>query len=199
MWFVAQRCASSLAPWCRFPWQVFYYAAHASNPCVKTICEIGFGAGHSTLLYLSVNKDAVLYTFDIFELGPFQDAAVEFHKSVPHARRWHRIKGDSQQTVPKFASENPGVKCDIVHVDGWHESPVVYNDIKNFRLLAHQETVVLIDDANEAPTQGDMQQAVDKGVTEEWECMDARDETDERFASQPIWPKRFCTTRYILA
>lgn len=45
--------------------QTFYYASHASNPCVKTICEVGFGAGHSTVLYLIVNPTAHLYTFEL--------------------------------------------------------------------------------------------------------------------------------------
>ncbi|KAI7846155.1 hypothetical protein COHA_000325 [Chlorella ohadii] len=54
------------------PWQTFFYGAQAANPCIRTICEIGFGAGHSTVLFTSVNPHVHIFSFDMFTLGTYQ-------------------------------------------------------------------------------------------------------------------------------
>ena len=84
-----------------------------------------------------------------------------------------------------------------MHVDGDHGYDAVYNDLKNFKLLAHKDTVILIDDANEQETQTAIANVAKEGVTEVFECHVARDETDRRFASADGYHKEFCSSRYI--
>jgi len=62
--------------------------------------------------------------------------------------------------------------------------------------MAHQHTIVLADDANEADVLQDMQRAVDEGITEPWEVYVAGDVTDSRFTSLPRYTKHFSMTRY---
>ena len=93
--------------------------------------------------------------------------------------------------------DHPDLKCDIVHVDGDHSQEAVYKDLHNFKLLAHHDTVILIDDVNEPPTQEAIAKVEQEGLTERFECHVARDETDSRFASAPQWHKEFCSSRYI--
>lgn len=190
------RAPLPLLSCCRFPQQTLFYAANAASPSVRTLCEVGFGAGHSTLLYLSMNPNLTVYTFDIFELGPFQAAGADFIRRGPHGTRWHAFKGDSALTVPDFAAEHPGLTCDIVHVDGNHARPFPYLDLMNLGLLAHPYTVALIDDANDADTQADMARAVSEGIVFPPECMRAATTTDPRFASAPAWDKEFCFAFY---
>lgn len=48
----------------RCPHQVYQYALGAVRSNVNTICEIGYGAGHSTVLWLTLAPHATLHTFD---------------------------------------------------------------------------------------------------------------------------------------
>ena len=59
------------------------------------------------------------------------------------------INGSSIETVPKFARENPDVKCDVLSVDGGHYNDIPLRDIQNMRLLANKSFHVLfVDDTN---------------------------------------------------
>ena len=62
--------------------------------------------------------------------------------------------------------------------------------------LAHTDTVVLIDDVDEAPILQDVEQAEREGLIVGLECISTLTQTDKRFASLDTWNKKFCTAFY---
>jgi hypothetical protein len=86
--------------------------------------QVGFGAGHSTVMFLNGNPNAKVYTFDIFQLQQFQKRAIEFIDEHFPGRQV-RIVGDSNATIAKFSQQHPGAcgcgvcvvraRIDLVH------------------------------------------------------------------------------------
>lgn len=125
------------------------YARLASLPCVRRICEIGFNAGHSAAIWLSVNDHAEVLYFDLFDeaAGPAGERFLrETEQLVDPDKRLRIVKGSSTDTLPAFASANPNVKCDLLVVDGGHAREVAYADIANFRPLARSQFHILVVD-----------------------------------------------------
>uniref|UniRef100_A0A7S3H906 Uncharacterized protein n=1 Tax=Spumella elongata TaxID=89044 RepID=A0A7S3H906_9STRA len=137
----------------------YWNQAHLSH--AKTICEVGFGVGFTSTIWLTAG-DATVYSFDLFpeegkvvpseEMGYFvnymaayQNAGIRFlQEKFPG--RFHPIKGYSDKTIPAFAKANSSVKCDIILVDGSHTTEGTLVDFRNFKALAHKDTTVFIDD-----------------------------------------------------
>lgn len=111
---------------------------------IRTICEIGFNVGHSSVVWLENNRDAVLYSFD-FCGNVCTDAVVAFMRRR-YGSRFVLTCGDSRETVPAFARAHPEVRCDIMHVDGGHEGDVPLADLRNMRPLAHPAMHTLLMD-----------------------------------------------------
>lgn len=85
-----------------------------------TICETGFGSGHSADLFLASSPHSNLHTFDKFD-RPYQVSIVEKLKSRYQGRVFH-YRGNSCKTVPKVLSEvkdeitgEKNVQCDFIH------------------------------------------------------------------------------------
>lgn len=118
--------------------------AAAADPRVKTICETGFNGGHSDLRWL-LHSQAHVYSFDI-GVHPYSKPAAEWlGKLFPgrHTVTW----GDSTQTIPAFHLQNPGVKCNLIFVDGGHDFPVAAADMLNFMNMADPDyNVIMLDD-----------------------------------------------------
>lgn len=120
--------------------------------CVKTVCEIGFNAGHSALRWLWGAPTAEVIMFDIWKHTsnvPAEDF-IRKHSSVENAdERLSINKGDSTLVVREFHAKNPTKKCNILSVDGGHTHDVALADIMNMRHLADPEFHVLfVDDTN---------------------------------------------------
>lgn len=146
-----------------FEQEMLLYITMASNPCVKTICEIGFNAGHSALLWMIANPNATVVMFDLFEhrASPIGEAFIRSQADL-HPGRLTIIKGDSTNTIPQFHSTNPGFHCDLLSVDGGHKYEVASADIKNMFFLANPRfNMVFIDDTN-----CDRHYCVDKAVAD---------------------------------
>ena len=125
----------------QWPEQQLIYQRLATLPhlgAAPTICEIGFNAGSSALLWLVAQPSARVYFFD---LG--------IHRGVDAAYRWlveepalnasgrlHLIRGPSNETVPRFHANHPHVRCNLLSIDGGHERPVAQGDLENFQMLA---------------------------------------------------------------
>ena len=118
-----------------------YLSAIAGIPCVKIVCEIGFNAGHSSLLWLSASPDITVYTFDNL-LFDYVQAAVRYIMDL-YPGRFHLIAGDSTKSVP-FASLHTKDKCDVMFIDGNHFDGGAYIDMVNFRSFANPDFHVLI-------------------------------------------------------
>lgn len=116
----------------------------ASLPFIQSICETGFNAGHSTLIWLMVKEDTQVYSFDLGEHDYGHPMAEYLQKKFPG--RLHITWGDSTKTLPEFLQNNSSVKCDLVIVDGGHTETIASADLANFREMANEMNLVIIDD-----------------------------------------------------
>jgi hypothetical protein len=124
--------------------QAEQYAALVEDPIVSTICETGFNAGHSALLFLQANPKARLISFD---LGKFPVTNVtQAWMKEKFSNRFEFVHGDSVHTVPQYFSEHPDVHCDFVSVDGGRSAEEVAADISNFAASARSGTIIAVDD-----------------------------------------------------
>lgn len=194
------------------PSQANYYHRAVKREGVRRICEVGFGPGLSSVIYLASNQDAQVYNFDLFpfvgdapellnveyvERQPqFQPAAVEYIENV-FPGRFHAIKGHSNSSIGEFAKKHSGFQCDFISIDGSHIPPQPFFDILHFSKLAHESSILLLDDMQ--ALRGELDRACALGLTEYKQCLTAERYVDERFAPWPIYDegKEFCEARYI--
>jgi hypothetical protein len=115
------------------------------------ICEIGFNAGHSSMLML-LGRDKTPLDFTIFDIGhhPYTIPCLNYIKSQFQHINFEYIEGDSTLTMPKWIEVNHthiGL-YDVVHVDGGHSEHCISNDMKNADLLVKRGGILIIDDTN---------------------------------------------------
>lgn len=109
------------------------------NKNIKSVMEIGFNSGFSTLLMLISNPNIHITCYDLGEHKytiPCYQKLKEIFKD-----RINIIIGDSIETLP---SDNN--TYDLIHIDGGHESCVVESDIVNSYRLSKQGTIIIMDD-----------------------------------------------------
>jgi hypothetical protein len=118
---------------------------------VKNICEIGFNAGHSTMLMLLGRPNTPL-NFTIFDIGHhlYTKPCFEYIKSKFSYVNFEYIEGDSTVIMPEWIKNNPELmySYDVVHVDGGHSDHCIFNDMKNTDLLVKINGIVIIDDTD---------------------------------------------------
>jgi hypothetical protein len=118
---------------------------------VENICEIGFNAGHSTMLMLLGRSNTPL-NFTIFDIGfhLYTKPSFEYIKSkFPHVK-FEYVEGDSTIIMPEWINNHKELlnKYDVVHVDGGHTDHCISNDMINADLLVKINGIVIIDDTN---------------------------------------------------
>jgi precorrin-6B methylase 2 len=106
------------------------YLSYASLPWVKTVCEVGFAGGHSTVVYMTANPNVTIYSFDNFHKRGLTSTAYEMLRGNGHITL---IEGDSTKTVPAFMEDHPDVYCDIISIDGAHHAKFPDTDLRNFK------------------------------------------------------------------
>ena len=116
----------------------------ANLPFVKTVCETGFNAGHSSLLWLTANPNLHVYSFDIGIHKYAKEMAKYLQSRFPG--RLNVTWGDSMKTLPIFHTNHSDITCDLVVIDGGHSVKVARADFFNFYHLASDTHVVLMDD-----------------------------------------------------
>ena len=127
--------------------QVDFYWRAAASPTIRTVCEVGFNAGHSTAVWLSANPTAVVHSFDLFAIHPgFGLRCVAELRRRFGAHRLIIHQGDSLKTVPA----TPLPRCDLVHVDGKHNYENTLHDFLNLLPRASPHAVFLFDDQCDA-------------------------------------------------
>ncbi len=168
----------------QLPEQVLAYIRIVRAPFVKTVCETGFNAGHSTFTWLASNPDVQVYSFDVGHhrySRPMADVL-----STMFAGRLTVTWGDSTQTIPLFRKYNPQVACDVIVIDGGHTTEIAQSDMDNFRLMASKANIVVLDDY---PTMGNIsnslqqvwEEAKHKGqITEIFKCGYIRESQNKR-------------------
>ena len=119
---------------------------------ITRICEIGFNAGHSTLLML-LGRNTTSLDFTVFDIGHhnYTKPCLEYIKSQFTNINFEYIEGDSTSTIPKWIHNNKNLiwSYDVVHVDGGHSEHCISNDMKNADLLLKTNGIIIIDDTND--------------------------------------------------
>ena len=109
------------------------------------VCEAGFNSGHSALMWLRLNPQAKLISFDVGLHDDVTSSAEYIHKRFPG--RFELILGDSEVTVPSYIKNNPSFRCNVVHIDKGHSSP--FQDLLNFYTATNRSWFhLLINNAN---------------------------------------------------
>ena len=127
----------------------FIDLVHSFAP--KRILEIGFNSGHSSVSLLSASAPgSEVISFDLGE-HYYVDHAKAFVDTM-FAGRHTLIKGNSIETVAKYIADNKAnakldaVAFDLMFIDGGHYDDVPLRDCINCMSLAHENTIVVIDD-----------------------------------------------------
>ena len=125
---------------------------------IKTVLEIGFNSGISTMSFLSARPDITVISVDI-----------GYHEYVLQAKEWidkefpnrHMlIIGDSTTVLPQILTQFPMYKPDMIFVDGNHDGDYPKKDIYNSIALSHPDTFIIIDDV--VPWMKDILSAIDE-------------------------------------
>lgn len=122
------------------PPQVAFYQQLARRAGIRTVCEIGFNAGHSAAVWLTASPTLHVYSFDLMDTS-MGLAAVDYLQRR-FAGRLTAFGGDSLVEVKK-ARLPP---CDLIHVDGKHDYEHVIQDTLNMRRHAAPAAIFLFDD-----------------------------------------------------
>ena len=116
---------------------LFSLAREADN-----ILEIGFNAGHSSLIMLLANKTSKITAVDLNE-HPYVNECYQY-LSTQFPGRINLYLGNSLTVLPKISG-----KFDLFHVDGCHESLEATIDVYNCYILSEKDkSVVILDDTN---------------------------------------------------
>lgn len=162
---------------------MYYHIAR--GPTVKTICEVGFNAGHSSALFLNANPQARVIAFDIGQF-PYTVGNLHLMKDM-FGDRFDYILGPSEKSVPEYHKRHPDVKCDVISVDGDHSTDGTFADLANFKPMASCRNWVLMDDAGWSSTNLAWQKAKDEGILTQVECFaDLNPRPDFQFIDFPL-------------
>lgn len=117
---------------------------------VNKMCEIGFNAGHSTLLLLLQSRAKEMLIFDIC-LHKYTMPCFEYIKNTFSDKvNMTMIQGDSIITMPEWIWSHPEEieTYDVVHVDGGHTDECIYSDMFNATRLLKNGGILVVDDTN---------------------------------------------------
>ena len=125
--------------------QATFFADTVRPYAAKRILEIGFNSGHSCVTLMSASApDCTMVSFDLGE-HYYVDTAKQFVDAT-FPNRHKLIKGNSLDTIRTYATENPTDTFDVIFIDGGHYTDVPLHDTINCMSLAHENTLVIIDD-----------------------------------------------------
>lgn len=109
------------------------------NKNIKSVMEIGFNAGFSTLLMLLTNSNMRINCFDLGE-HKYTIPCYEKLKET-FGERINIIIGDSTKTLLNVTD-----MYDLIHIDGGHTTEVAESDIINSYRLSKKGTILIMDD-----------------------------------------------------
>ncbi len=108
------------------------------------IMEIGFNGGHSSEIFLLNSKENTVTSFD---LGYHRYVSIgKEYIDATYQGRHTLYLGNSKISIPTFIKNTKDDKFDLIFIDGGHEYDVAMSDLENCRHLAHENTIVIMDD-----------------------------------------------------
>ena len=109
------------------------------NKNIKSVMEIGFNSGFSSLLMLLTNNTVCINCYDLgchkYTLPCYEKLKETFGKRI------NITIGDSTQTL-----KNVNDTYDLIHIDGGHATEVANSDIINSYRLSKKGTILIMDD-----------------------------------------------------
>lgn len=117
--------------------------ARSSTAPPANFCEIGFNAGHTSLLFLSTQTKGVVYAFD-HGLARYTIAAHDFIDDT-FPERIVFLLGDTVITIPQLREYYPDSQCDIVYIDGSTSSyETTLKDIEKLSELISYDHILIL-------------------------------------------------------
>lgn len=115
-----------------------------SAAAFKNVCEIGFNAGHSALLMLTVNPELHLTSIDLCE-HRYTLPCYEYLKTI-FEDRIDLIQSHSAISLPLLGSKIANL--DFFIIDGGHDIDLAETDLLNVINHASSGSTILFDDAH---------------------------------------------------
>jgi len=103
------------------------------------VCETGFNAGHSAMLFLQASQRVSYLGFDLGDVPAARMVAPKL-LDMFGGDRFQIVWGNTRKTLADFFRKNPGILCDIIVLDGEHTYEGVLNDFNALSL--HGRTIV---------------------------------------------------------
>ena len=129
----------------RFVYDSLLAEEAARGEPLRTVCEVGFNAGHSSMLFLEALPAASVTTFDVpMPWGPWGRRYLQ----ALYGHRFRYVEGKSVHTIPAFREKHPEFSCQVVFIDGSKQERDRYLDVVNFRQMSSLATLVYLDEIN---------------------------------------------------
>jgi hypothetical protein len=124
------------------PHNLFLLSQESTN-----MLEIGFNAGHSSLVALLANPTLQVTAVDIGQHKYVKPCYEILQKYFPN--RLRLILGDSTKALPNLLKQS-NERYDLIHIDGGHNSIVANADIYNAIKLSAPLTYIVLDDTQKS-------------------------------------------------
>ena len=111
---------------------------------VRQICEVGFNAGHTSLLWLEAVPTARVTAFDMGDMAYAAKQAALLKRA--YGNRFEVVWGSSLETVPAHALRLRKT-CDVVFLDGGKSEELRLADLRNFQNVSTLGALLLFDEA----------------------------------------------------
>jgi hypothetical protein len=108
--------------------------------------EVGFNAGHSALLALSLFPGLQYVGVDLHDHPYTKDCAAYLTEAF--GRKFQLLSGDSRELLPLLAAQSKNHHLDLIHIDGGHDRETLRQDIENTLRLSDDYSRILVDDLN---------------------------------------------------
>jgi len=124
-----------------------HIAAHGTSKTPPWLCEVGFNAGHTALLWLELAPSSRVVSFDLGDLQWSRKQAALLTRAYG-ADRFEIVWGSSLETAPAY--DNPSKlrgRCSMAFLDGGKTKELRIADLRNFERLSAPGALLLFDEA----------------------------------------------------